>query len=289
MYSAEKKSKKITTTVLRSMKKRKEKISMLTAYDATFARLIQEAGIETVLVGDSLGMVIQGNENTLPVTIEDIIYHTRAVKRGITTAHLVADMPFMSYQASVSDALKNSGRAIKEGGAESVKLEGGLEIVDKVTAIVSAGIPVMAHIGLKPQSVHQTGGYKIQGKTCTESERLVEEALAFERAGVYSLLLEGIAIETAEEITNAVGIPTIGIGSGPHCDGQVLVIYDLLGMNEKFSPKFLKKYENLSETIKNSTCRYIQDVKAGGFPSYENAYHRQLHVIATPSLPRGKQ
>lgn len=280
MYSQKvEKEKKVTTGLLRGMKKRGEKITALTAYDSTFARLIDETGIDVVLIGDSLGMVIQGHENTLPVTVEDIIYHTRAVKRSVKRAHIVADMPFMSYQTDVSDAIRNAGRIIKDGGAEAVKLEGGMEIVKHVEAMASAGIPVMAHIGLKPQLVHQMGGYKIQGKTCPESTLLIEEALAFEKAGAYSLLLEGIAMETAEEITKAVGIPTIGISSGPACDGQILVIYDLLGMNEDFAPKFLKKYADFSSLIKNSVSQYIGEVKSGEFPAEEHGFHRKLQAI----------
>jgi len=271
---------KVTTQMLRCMKKKGQKITMLTAYDATFARLIDESEIDTVLVGDSLGMVIQGHADTIPVTIEDIIYHTKAVKRGLSRAHVVADMPFMSYQSSVTDALANAGRVIKEGGAEGVKIEGGLEMVETVQALTSVGIPVMAHIGLKPQQVHQMGGYKIQGKSLGQSEQLVKEALAMEEAGAYTLLLEGIAMETAGEITHAVSIPTIGISSGPDCDGQVLVIYDLLGMDERFSPRFVKQYANLAETIKTAVSHYRDDVKEGVFPTKEHAFHRHLKIAA---------
>lgn len=272
--------KKITTAALRCMKKKGQKIAMLTAYDATFGRLIDQAGVEMVLVGDSLGMVIQGYENTLPVTTDDIIYHTKAVGRAVRRAHLVADMPFMSYQASASDALRNAGRLMKEGGAESVKLEGGSETAGTVAALTSVGIPVMAHIGLKPQSIHQMGGYKIQGRTLKQSEKLLGDALKLEEAGAYSLLLEGIAMETAAEITKSVNIPTIGISSGPYCDGQVLVIYDLLGINRDFSPKFVKKYANLAEDIGGAVSQYIEEVKNGNFPSEEHGFHRQLKIAS---------
>lgn len=271
--------KKVTIPFLMSSKKSGEKITMLTAYDATFARLLDNAGIEMILVGDSLGSVIQGHANTIPVTVEDIIYHTRAVVRGVSSAHVVADMPFMSYQTSIADAMKNAGRLMKEGGAESVKLEVGLESVETVRALVSSGIPVMAHIGLKPQSVHTMGGYKIQGRTLSASDQLVEEARAFEGAGAYALLLEGVAIETARTITETVSIPTIGISSGPYCDGQVLVIYDLLGMDEDFSPKFLKKYTNFAADIKNAVGAYIKDVKEGAYPTEENGFSRIVTVV----------
>ena len=275
--------KKITIPLLSCMKKKGKKITMLTAYDATFARLIDGAGIEMILIGDSLGQVIQGHENTLPVTLDDIIYHTRAVKRGAHYAHIVADMPFLSYQISPEEAVLNAGLAIKEGGAESVKIEGGLEMVDTVKRLTSLGIPVMVHIGLKPQRVNQMGGYKIQGKTLPQMERLLEEAKAFEEAGAYSILLEGIAAETAREITKSVKIPTIGIGSGPDCDGQVLVIYDLLGMDERFAPKFLKKYTNLSETISGAVSCYRDEVKSGKFPAEENSFHRHLKSVVGSS------
>lgn len=276
-------NKKITASQLRCMKKKGQKISVLTSYDATFARLVDQAGVEIIMVGDSLGTVIQGQENTVTVSIDDVIYHTRAVKRGVDRAHVVSDMPFMSYQASIEDALRNAGRLIKEGGAESVKLEGGMEAIETVKALTSVGIPVMGHIGLKPQRIHQMGGYKIQGKTLAGSERLVGEAKAMEEAGAYSIVLEGVAMETAAEITRSVRIPTIGISSGPHCDGQVLVVYDLLGMDENFSPRFVKKYANLSETIRNAASRYIQEVKEGQFPTEEHAFHRQLKIVGAAS------
>lgn len=276
--------KKVTTAVLRCMKKKGEKISMLTAYDATFARLLDGAGVDAILVGDSLGMVIHGAENTLSVTLDDVIYHTRAVKKGIRRAHLVADMPFMSYQPSVTRAIESAGRLMKDGGAEAVKLEGGLEMAGTVRTLTSVGIPVMAHIGLKPQSIHMMGGYKIQGKSLPDSELLISEARAFEDAGAYSILLEGIAMETAAEITEAISIPTIGISSGPFCDGQVLVIYDLLGMDDGFAPRFVKRYAELSEVIKGAVSGYIEDVKGGAFPKEEHAFHRNLKILKPANI-----
>jgi len=271
--------KKITTSCLRKMKERGEKISMLTAYDATFARLLDNGGVDIVLVGDSLGMVVQGHTNTIPVTIGDIVYHSRCVARGLERAHIMADMPFMSYQASAESALKNAGRCLKDGRAESVKVEGGLELVDTVKALTLAGIPVCAHIGLRPQTIHQMGGYKIQGKTHSSAERLVEEALRFEDAGAFMLLLEGMIAEVAEEITDKVTIPTVGIGSGAGCDGQVLVIYDLLGMDNEFSPKFVKRYADLGDTITGAVQTYIKEVRSGRFPAEKHAFRRELKVV----------
>lgn len=266
--------KKITTTYLKTLKEKGEKISALTAYDSTFAKIIDKAGIEVILVGDSLGMVVQGHENTIPVKLEDVIYHSRCVSRVVKRAHIVGDMPFMSYQASVTQALLNCGRLLKEGGAESVKLEGSYETVDTIKALVDAGIPVMAHIGLRPQTIYQMGGYKIQGRDKEGAEMLLKLAKEMEAAGAYSLLLEGIAIETAEEITSSVQIPTIGISSGPNCDGQILVIYDLLGMDAGWRPKFVKRYAELEGVITKSICSYIKEVREGTFPSDEHGIHR---------------
>lgn len=272
--------KKITTSCLRAMKNRGERITMLTAYDATFAQMLDSTGLEILLVGDSLGMVIQGYTNTIPVTLDDIIYHTKCVSRVTRRAHIMADMPFMSYQASIDQAMINAGRCLKEGGAESVKLEGGEEIAETVFEMTSAGIPVCAHIGLRPQSIHQTGGYKIQGKTVSSTDRLIEEAKMFEEAGAFSLLLEGIVAEVALEITRKVDIPTIGIGSGNGCDGQVLVIYDMLGMNTSFSPRFVKRYADLNGTITEAAKKYISEVKEGVFPAEEHSFHRELQVVS---------
>lgn len=248
---------------------------MLTAYDATFARILDSAGIEILLIGDSLGMVIQGNQNTIPVTIDDIIYHTRCVSRVTKWAHIMADMPFMSYQASIDQALINAGRCLKEGGAESVKLEVSERCIDTVKALTDSGIPVMAHIGLRPQTVYQMGGYKIHGKDNKSGQALVKLAVKMEEAGAFSLLLEGITVETTAEITNAVKIPTIGISSGPHCDGQVLVIYDLLGIDPGWQPKFAKKYANLHNVITKSVKEFIKDVNEKRFPSEEHGVHRK--------------
>jgi len=266
--------KKVTTTFLQSKKKRDKKITALTAYDATFARLLDVTGIDVILVGDSLGTVIQGHDNTIPVTVDDIIYHTKAVKRGSKRAHIVADMPFTSYQSSIPDAIRSSGRVVKESGAEAVKLEGGMEMVETVRALTNVGIPVMAHIGLKPQFIHQMGGYKIQGKTALQAKKLLEEAEMMQEAGAYSVLLEGVAIETAKKITETLEVPTIGIGSGPYCDGQILVIYDLLGMDSNFTPRFLKRYSNLSEQITTSVSKYIKDIYSLSFPKEEHGFNR---------------
>jgi len=251
-----------------------ERLTMLTAYDATIAGLVDEAGIDMILVGDSLGMVIQGNEDTIPVTLDEVIYHTRCAARGARGALVVADLPFMSYQASATQALLASGRAMKEGMANAVKIEGGLEMAETVARMTAAGIPVMAHIGLRPQRVHQMGGYKIQGKSEGDAAGLVEEARAFEKAGAFSLVLEGVAIETAREVTEAVGIPTIGIGCGPHCSGQVLVIYDLIGLNPTFSPKFLRTYADGHAMITKAVKEYIDDVRSGRFPTEEHGFKR---------------
>lgn len=259
---------------MRQKKQAADKISMLTCYDATFARLLDDAGVDVLLVGDSLGMVIQGHTTTLPVTLDDVIYHTRAVVRGTRRAHVVGDLPFMAYQSSVEEGMRSAGRLVKEGGAESVKLEGGADYAELVFRLVRAGIPVMGHIGLMPQSFHQLGGFKVQGRDEESARQLVEAARALEQAGAYSIVLEGIPMELAAEITSAVSIPTIGIGAGAGCDGQVLVIYDLLGMNEEFKPKFVRRYENLSLRIRTAVDEFISDVKSGQFPSEEESFSR---------------
>lgn len=264
----------MTVTKFQGMKSTGSKITMLTAYDATFARLVDEAGVEAILVGDSLGMVVQGYDTTLPVRLEEVIYHTACVSRVTKRALVIADLPFLSYQGSRSQAVLNAGRALKEGGAKAVKIEGGLEMVDVVQSLTEVGIPVMAHIGLKPQSIHQLGGYKIQGRSAEDAAQIVEEARAMEKAGAFSIVLEGMAIETAKEVTEAVRIPTIGIAAGPHCDGQVLVIYDLLGMNPNFNPKFLKKYIDGYEMITDAVKRYITDVRDGAFPTEDHGFYR---------------
>ncbi|MCA9521576.1 MAG: 3-methyl-2-oxobutanoate hydroxymethyltransferase [Myxococcales bacterium] len=271
-------TKKVTVPTLLKMKRRGERIAMLTAYDATFARILDDGGIDILLVGDSLGMVVQGHENTLPVTLDEIIYHTRAVKRGTLRAQVVADMPFMSYQLSPHDALTSAGRLVKEGGAEAVKLEGGATVAPHVGLITAAGIPVMGHIGLTPQSVHQMGGYKVQGKSDAAAKRLLDDARAIEDAGAYALVLEGIPGSLAAEITALLSIPTIGIGAGAECDGQVLVIYDMLGMNPDFKPKFVKHFDNLYERIITATKGYIREVRTSEFPAPEHTFDR-LKVV----------
>lgn len=267
--------KKLTIPNIIQKARQGEKLSMLTAYDATFARILDETGVDLLLVGDSLGQVIQGHENTIPVSLDDVIYHTRCVTRVVKRALVIADLPFMSYQASISQALLSAGRAIKEGRCEAVKLEGGMETVETVKAITRTGIPVMAHLGLKPQTIHQMGGYKIHGKTRAETQDIVKEAKAMQDAGAFSIVLEGVTAETAREVTDAVRIPTIGIGAGPHCSGQVLVIYDLLGLNPQFKPTFLKTYAAGYEIISNAVKLYIDEVKKGVFPSEQHSFHQK--------------
>jgi 3-methyl-2-oxobutanoate hydroxymethyltransferase len=263
---------KITIPRLKEMKSKGEKIVMLTAYDVTFARLIDLVGVEVILVGDSLGHVIQGFSNTLGVSLEEIIYHTQAVSRGVKRAHIVADMPFLSYQVSPTQAVENAGRLLKQGHAESVKLEGGEEFAETVHRIICAGIPVMGHIGCMPQSVNIMGGYKVQGKTKNQREKILNDALCLEQAGVFSIVLEAIPMNLAAEITERVSIPTIGIGAGPACDGQVLVIYDLLGLTIDFHPKYLKKYEELGSRTQEAVKRFIKEVKQGIFPDIHHSY-----------------
>lgn len=263
---------RLTVPKLQHFKSEGRRITMLTAYDATFARLLDEAQIDMLLVGDSLGMVIQGHQTTLPVTLDEMIYHTRCVVRGSSRAHVIADMPFLSYQASVEQAILSAGRLLKEAGAQSVKIEGGMETVETVDHVVKAGIPVMAHIGLRPQMVHQMGGYVVQGRHEEAGRKLLAEARAFEQAGAYALLLEGIPAPLAKSISQTVRIPTIGIGAGQGCDGQVLVVYDLLGMDKTFNPKFAKRFAELHQVIVEAAKAYAHDVREGVFPAEDNAY-----------------
>ena len=265
---------RVTTASLRSMKKKGERITMLTAYDATFARLFDRAGIDALLVGDSLGMVFQGHSTTLPVTMDEIVYHCRAVARGRGDgrAHLVGDMPFLSYQTSLEDALKNAGRLLKEGGVESVKLEGGEPVAETVRRIVSLGIPVMGHLGLTPQSLHQLGGWRVQGKSAPEADRIVRDAKILEEAGAFAVVLETVPAELARRVTESIDIPTIGIGAGNACDGQVLVSYDLLGLTSEFTPKFLKKYDSFAERAMSACESFRADVRSGDFPTREHSY-----------------
>jgi len=263
----------ITTLTLRKMKREKQKISMLTSYDATFARLVDAAGIDIILVGDSLGMVMQGRANTLKVSVDDMAYHGSCVTRVVERAHVVVDMPFMSYHVSDADAVRNAGRLVQEGGAHAVKLEGGAERAEVIRAITNAQIPVMGHIGLTPQSYHVQGGFKVQGRGDAAADRLMRDALAVQSAGAYSLVLEGIPKELATRISEALEIPTIGIGAGNGCDGQVLVIQDLLGMDQGFKPKFVKRYAELGGLISAAVDTFIQEVRSGVFPDDEHSFH----------------
>ena len=253
-------------------KSSKKKITALTAYDFSFAKLLDATDLDIILVGDSLGMVSQGQENTLAVTMDNMIYHTRAVKKGVKRALVVSDMPFMSYQVSVEQALTNAGRLIQDGGASAVKLEGGTLMADRVRVIDRAGIPVMGHIGLTPQYVHQLGGYKVQGKNYLDSQKIKQDARDLQSAGVFALVLEGIPSQLAEEITAELKTPTIGIGAGAKCDGQILVLNDMLGLNQGFVPKFVKQYAQMADSLKNAVAEFIQEVKTESFPSQEHIY-----------------
>jgi 3-methyl-2-oxobutanoate hydroxymethyltransferase len=254
------------------MKQREEKISVLTAYDYPTAMLEDRCGVDVILVGDSVGMAVLGYENTIPVTLEEIVHHLRAVARARPRALLVGDLPFMSYQASPQDAVRNAGRLVKEGGAEAVKLEGGRRMARVLSAIADADIPVMGHLGLTPQSVHHFGGYRVQGKGDEGASRLLEEARFLEEVGCFSIVLEGIPYPLAGRITDAVSIPTIGIGAGPNCDGQVLVVNDILGLNDEFEPRFVKRYAELGKEMARAFEEYVADVKAGRFPDLDHSY-----------------
>ncbi len=247
-------------------------ITMVTAYDYTFARLVELATLDIILIGDSLGNVIQGHDTTVPVDVDDIVYHTRAVRRGSATAHLVADLPFMSYQADHDEGMKNAGRLLKEGGAQAVKLEGGRSVAPLVSRMVEAGIPVVGHLGLTPQSVHATGGYRVQGRDEEAAQKLLADARALEEAGIYLLVLEMVPADLARKVTQNLSIPTIGIGAGPHTSGQVLVIQDLLGMNADFKPRFVKRYANLEKTIVDALDSYGDEVRQGTFPDDDHSY-----------------
>lgn len=263
---------KIRVSTLKKMKEEGEKISMLTAYDFQFARLLDEAEIEVILVGDSLGNVILGYENTLPVTMEDMLHHTKAAARGRKNALLVVDMPFMSYQINPKNALINASRFIKEAGAEAVKLEGGEEYAETVKKLTQAGIPVMSHIGLMPQAVHRIGGYSVQGKKEKDAKRIINEAKILEEAGAFAVVLEKVPTLLAKKISEGISIPTIGIGAGQYCDGQVLVIYDLLGFDDEFKPRFLKQYANLKKDILKAVSCYRKEVKEKKFPAKKHGY-----------------
>jgi 3-methyl-2-oxobutanoate hydroxymethyltransferase len=263
---------RVTVPALQTMKERGEPIAMVTAYDATFAQMLDEAGADVLLVGDSLGMVVQGRESTLPVTVDEVVYHCRAVARGARRALIIGDMPFMSWQVSPSRALANAAKFLGRGGAHAVKLEGGREAAETIQRLVSAGIPVMAHVGLLPQSVHAMGGFKVQGKTREAAERVLSDARAVASAGAFAVLLEGIPAPLARTITAALDVPTIGIGAGPDCSGQVLVSYDLLGLTPHLRPKFVKRYAEFYADGVRAAQAYCREVKAGRFPDQEHSF-----------------
>jgi 3-methyl-2-oxobutanoate hydroxymethyltransferase len=262
----------MTIAEFQQQKRDKQKLVVVTAYDALFTRLAEQAGISTILVGDSLGIVVQGKANTLSVTMEDMLYHTRLVAGASQRALVIGDMPFMSYQANLEDAIRNAGRFL-QAGAAAVKLEGGAAMVDRVRAMTNIGIPVMGHLGMTPQSVHALGGYKVQGKVKGQAAKLLADAKALESAGAFGIVLEAIPVGLAKKITESLSIPTIGIGAGPHCDGQVLVIYDLLGLFDEFVPKFVKPYGRLKGDALQALRRYKEEVEQGTFPSDSESYH----------------
>jgi 3-methyl-2-oxobutanoate hydroxymethyltransferase len=264
-----------TVLDLQRMKAENKKIAMVTAYDATMAKMVDMAEVDMVLVGDSLGMVIQGLDDTLSVTLDDMVYHGRCVSRGLKQAHLTVDMPFMSYQVSPEQALESAGRLVQEGRAQSVKLEGGQRSTSAVEKIVNAGIPVVGHIGLTPQSVNTLGGWRVQGRGDEAGEQLIRDALAIQDAGAFALVLEMVPAELAAEVSAALRIPTIGIGAGVDCDGQVLVCNDLLGFDMSFSPKFLKRFAELEHPITDAISRYVKEVRDGTFPTPEHSFHRK--------------
>ncbi len=278
---------KVTIHTLKRFKQAGQKICMVTAYDATFARILDEAGADVLLVGDSLGMVVQGHDSTLPVTMEQMIYHSAAVRRGARRAHVVGDLPFMSYQVSPQEAVRNAGRLVAEGGVGSVKLEGGAEFADVVSAMTRASIPVMGHLGLTPQSVHKMGGYVVQGRDEDAARKILEDAIALEQAGCYALVLEGVPLELARTITQRLSIPTIGIGAGRYCDGQVLVCYDLLGMNPDFKPKFVKRYADLHGNITEAAGSFFSEVRAGTFPDEDHSfkYNKNIRLVSSSPVP----
>jgi len=272
-----------TVLDLRKPKADNRRLVMVTAYDYSMARLVDQAGVDMVLVGDSLGMVVQGHADTLQVTLDDMIYHGRCVSRGLERAHLTVDLPFMSYQVSAQQALESAGRLVKEGYAQSVKLEGGERSAEAIALIASAGIPVVGHVGLTPQSVHAFGGFKIQGRSDSAAKQIVADACAVAEAGAFCIVLEGVPQDVAQRITNELVIPTIGIGAGPHCDGQVLVCNDLLGMDTRFQPKFVKRYASLEERIIASVSAYAEEVRDGSFPGPEHSFERKGLRLAQTS------
>jgi 3-methyl-2-oxobutanoate hydroxymethyltransferase len=263
---------KNTVLTFKEAKNQGKKLSMLTAYDYSMAKIIDESGVDGILIGDSLGMVIKGEEDTLSVTMDEVIYHTKAVKKGAKNALIVSDMPFLSYHVSIEQAVLNAGRLIKEGGANAVKLEGGANVAAQIKAIVDAQIPVMGHLGLTPQSVNAFGGFKVQGKNESAAKKLIEDAVLLEKAGAFSIVLEGIPEKVAELITNSVSIPTIGIGAGKNCDGQILVYQDMLGMFNDFIPKFVKQYANIGTVMKEAISTYVTEVQEGTFPEEKHTF-----------------
>ncbi len=271
---------RITINQIKEMKRKGEKIAMLTAYDYSTARIVDEVGIPLILVGDSLGMVVLGYESTIPVTMDDMLHHTKAVVRGTKRAMVIADMPFMTYHVTVDDALRNAARFIQEGGAQAVKLEGGVAIAEKIRRIVECGIPVIGHIGLTPQSVHQFGGYKVQGKTPETAVRLLEDARSVEKAGAFAIVLETVPTQLATLITREIGIPTIGIGAGIGCDGQVQVIHDILGWFTDFVPKHTKQYAQLADIMSSAIADYYNEVKDGSFPTDKQSFSMDESILA---------
>ncbi len=263
---------KITTPKIIKMKEKGEKISCLTAYDWIMATLLDDSGIDLILIGDTGAMVFAGHSTTLPITVEQMIYHTQSVTRGVTRALTITDMPFLSYQINPDDALRNAGRFLKEGGADGVKLEGGCSIAETVQKLVKSGIPVMGHIGLTPQSIRVFGGYPLRGKKTDEANQIKRDAKCLEEAGAFSIVLEKIPTDLAKEITQSLAIPTIGIGAGPYCDGQILVTHDMLGLFESFKPKFVRRYAEIAHMIRQSVAQYAKEVKEGKYPSPEESY-----------------
>lgn len=261
-------------TIQELWKKKAEgrKITMLTAYDYAFARIVDEAGVDVILVGDSLGMVVQGKDNTLPVTMEEMLYHTSMVAKASKNAMVIGDMPYLSYQISVEEAVRNAGRFIKEAGAHAVKVEGGSEVIAQIKAMVRAEIPVLGHVGLTPQAILRMGGFKVQGRTEEQRKRLIEDSLLLQDAGAFAIVLEAIPLDLAKEITEKLSIPTIGIGAGPYCDGQVLVLHDILGLFERFTPRFVKRYASLREEALRAIKTYKEEVEKGLFPTEEQSF-----------------
>ncbi len=270
---------RVTINRIKEMKQKGEKIAMLTAYDYSTAKIVDEVGVPLILVGDSLGMVVLGYESTIPVTMEDMLHHTKAVVRGTQKALVIGDMPFMTYQISIEDAMRNASRFIQEAGAQAIKLEGGITVAEKVRRIVEAGIPVMGHLGLTPQSINQMGGYKVQGKTPEAAKKLLDDAISLEQAGAFAVVLETVPASLAALVTQKLNIPTIGIGAGPGCDGQVQVINDLLGSFSDFVPKHAKQYAKISDIIKNAINEYQKEVKTGAFPTEKQSFTMDDSVL----------